>query len=466
MILSPLFDPVRSSLRVFTAILLTVLVLSPVDSCVAKEVTLAGKYSMQLPDGWTAPVQSKTELEGVGPGKAELWAGVFETDKPVGEVQADEIIGLNGKAGYKVIERGAVKHSSGSTAQLSRFQWGSDGKTIGGAAYSLRLAPKEVVMLVVQAPMESVKTVKNDIQAIFNSIKPATATGSTEDSWLTTPAEESKGDSKATGGKNSSMGSTAPTAATAPKTAGTRVTFATNCSVELPSGWTAKPSGKYLEGKGPGGAIVDGSSVRSAMSVEEALAQHLSVFEKMPGYDLVDTDEISTTAGAKGHLAYYHYKPTSGPTAEVGVVIKVSKNQIVTLRFLAPNAARKLDENFQSAVEAIFSSLKVTSGDLSAEKSTGNSKASGEDDSDHALQVLKLMQLAGKYVYQPKPANYILLKADGTFALNQDGATHTGSYTLNGTALAFQFSEDNIDTLQLEKNTIVDKHGGRWVKKL
>jgi hypothetical protein len=65
-------------------------------------------------------------------------------------------------------------------------------------------------------------------------------------------------------------------------------------------------------------------------------------------------------AGAKGQLAYYRYNRTSGPTAEVGVIIKVAQNQLVTLRFLAPNSPGKLDKNFSQAVEHIFSSLTIT----------------------------------------------------------------------------------------------------------
>ncbi|MEY2562258.1 MAG: hypothetical protein QOH88_451 [Verrucomicrobiota bacterium] len=205
MIFSLLSSAVRSSLRVVATTLLALVVLSPVESCFAAEVTLAGKYSLELPDGWTAPIESKTELEGKGPGKAELWAGIFETDKPVEEVNADEIIGMNSEAGYKVIERGIVKHSSGSKAQLSRFQLGTEGQIVG-VAYTLRLTPKEVVMLVVRMPAESMKTARSDIQAIFNSIKPTAASGA-EDTWLTKPAE-SKGDSKSTSGENSNIAGT------------------------------------------------------------------------------------------------------------------------------------------------------------------------------------------------------------------------------------------------------------------
>lgn len=221
---------VRSSHRIVATTLLALLVFSPVESCFAAEATLAAKYSLQLPEGWKAPIQSKTELDSEGPGKAKLWAGVFETDKPVEEVNADEIIGINSKAGYKVIERGAVKHSSGSKAQLSRFQVGSEGQTIG-VAYSLRLTPKEVVMLVVVMPAESVKIAKSDIQAIFNSIKPVAAASGADDSWLTTPAEKPKKDSKLPRDADSETPSKKPDAATD--------SAATEWPCALPAGVTA-----------------------------------------------------------------------------------------------------------------------------------------------------------------------------------------------------------------------------------
>ena len=95
------------------------------------------------------------------------------------------------------------------------------------------------------------------------------------------------------------------------------------------------------------------------MSLDSAVATHLGVFEKMVGYQLVDTDAVSTKAGAKGTLAFYRYNGKGGAVTELAVLIEVAKNQIVTLRFLVPKGPTKLDPAFQSAVEAIFTSLKV-----------------------------------------------------------------------------------------------------------
>lgn len=145
------------------------------------------------------------------------------------------------------------------------------------------------------------------------------------------------------------------TAPAAPKTTGTRITFATNCSVELPAGWTGKVVGEKLQAKGPNGATLEGTSI-DGVDLPEIMALRAVSFKTK--VTEVDKDEVSTAAGAKGKLVYYRYDDKGGPTAEIDVFIKTPK-QVVTLKFIAPNSPTKLDSNFSRAVEQIYSSLKT-----------------------------------------------------------------------------------------------------------
>ncbi len=429
MILPSLAGPVRSSLRLVVATFLPLLVLSPVEICFAAEVTLADKYSVQLPEAWEVTLKEKKYLAGDGPGGVVFSVGVRASDQsPEGLMEKDLGEILEKKPGYKLIQKGPVQTSAGGKAQFIRYQESRPNGSAANVEYFLQLAEKEIVLLRFTLPDFSSTSAKSEIEAIFNSIKFVTAAGP-EDSWLTPPSDKSKESSKATGAGDSEIAgkyvstqqssdyiilkadgtfsyqiggesgtstytrngatitlkfgddpddaklekdalvdasgkrwvrSTAPAAPAAPKTAGTQVAFATNCSVELPAGWTGKASDKYLQGKGPDKSTIDGFSVESAMSVEEALDQHLSIFGKMPGYELLTTNDFVTNAGAKGKMAYYHYKPASGATAEVGVVIKVAPNQLVTLRFLAPNTTKKLSKAFIDGTATISASLKIS----------------------------------------------------------------------------------------------------------
>lgn len=322
------------------------------EVCSAAEMTFSGNYSVQLPAGWKADAQEDKSVIGQGPDGVSFGFKAYPSDISPEDYMEKALGNTEKRPGYKLIEKGAVKSGAGRKAHLLRYELDSPKGREVVAKYYFQLVEKQVVVLLFSwLSGVPTKSPKSDIEAIFDSVKVGPAS-SQDDSWLTTPEEKSKESSKATGG--------APPAPTGPKTSASLVTFATNCSVELPAGWTGKASGKHIEATGPGGMRLDGFSEKSPMSVDLALAVHLDVLQKMPGYELVDTDEISTKAGAKGKLSYYRYNGKNGPVAEVGVIIEVAKNQIATLRFLVPSASRKLDASFQDAVEAIFSSLKIS----------------------------------------------------------------------------------------------------------
>lgn len=318
--------------------------------CSAAEATFSGNYSVQLPGGWKADGQADKSVIGQGPEGVSFGFKAYPSDISPEEYMEKALANTEKRPGYKLIEKGPIKSGGGPKAQLLRYELDSPKGREVVAKYYFQLVEKQVVVLLFSwLSGVPAKSPKSDIEAIFNSVKVVSADGADE-SWLSS-------ESPAAGTPRTSA---APPAPPGPKTSSTPVTFATNCSVELPAGWTGKASGKHIEATGPGGMRLDGFSEKSPMSVDLALAVHLDILEKMPGYELVDTDEISTKAGAKGKLSYYLYNGKSGPVAEAGVIIQVAKHQLATLRFLAPSASRKPDAAFQDAVEAIFSSLKIS----------------------------------------------------------------------------------------------------------
>ena len=397
------------------------------DLCSAATATFGpgNKYSIELPDTWTAQLQKDQSLGANGSGGLTLNAFIGSTETSP-EALMEKIItrSTEKKAGYKLIEKGTVKTKAGREAHLHRYQLDAKVGTEVWVDYYFQLAEQEVVILVFAFPSDAPKSIRGEIEAILNSVKVASAAGS-DDSWLTAPPDKPKESSKAAGAGDSEIAgkyvstqqssdyiilkadgtmsyeisgesgtgtytrkgamtitlkfgddaddaklekdtivdaggkrwvrTTASSAPAAPKPAGTTITFATNCSVELPAGWTGKAAGARLEAKGPTGATLEGSSMKDATFAE---AHALRVIALKKKFQEVDKDEISTKAGAKGTLVYLRYDDDT--TAEIAVYIQVKPDQLVTLRFVAPNAPAKLDPNFQRAVEHIFSSLKIT----------------------------------------------------------------------------------------------------------
>jgi hypothetical protein len=57
-----------------------------------------------------------------------------------------------------------------------------------------------------------------------------------------------------------------------------------------------------------------------------------------------------------------------------------------------------------------------------------------------------------------------LLKGAAPFHFST-GASLTGTYTRNGAAITFKFSDGDGGSAKLDKDTLVDQDGHRWVKK-
>lgn len=71
---------------------------------------------------------------------------------------------------------------------------------------------------------------------------------------------------------------------------------------------------------------------------------------------------------------------------------------------------------------------------------------------------------AKKYLSEKNSANYLELKPDGTFLLNQNGAEATGEYKASGDVLMLKMAGGKERTIALYGDAIVDDEGEKWIK--
>lgn len=121
MFLPVLFSGVRGSMRIIVAILLLLLFFSPGKTSFAEEVTFAGKYSLQVPDGWTVKERLKMVFA-IGPNGAELHARVEETDLAIEDLVAKAAAELKGDPQYGTRESASVPHPSAGQAHFARVR--------------------------------------------------------------------------------------------------------------------------------------------------------------------------------------------------------------------------------------------------------------------------------------------------------------------------------------------------------
>lgn len=77
-------------------------------------------------------------------------------------------------------------------------------------------------------------------------------------------------------------------------------------------------------------------------------------------------------------------------------------------------------------------------------------------------------QVPGKYISEQNPRDYLELKRDGTFYLQEEGVTLTGKYQVDGDEITLSVSILGIPTAtkgSIKGNVIVDDDGERWVRK-
>jgi hypothetical protein len=183
--------------RVFGAAVL-LLALSAPGLCFAAEKTFSDTYSVELPAGWTGDLQKDKSLMGAGPGGVSFGFKAYPSDVSPAEYVEKALANTEKRPGYKLIEKTAVKTSPDRKALRIRYQTDGPKGTESLVKFYFQLVDKEVVILLFQLPNFSSASAKNDIEAIFNSVKVATAAGQ-EDSWATPSPDKSKESSKTTG---------------------------------------------------------------------------------------------------------------------------------------------------------------------------------------------------------------------------------------------------------------------------
>ena len=71
---------------------------------------------------------------------------------------------------------------------------------------------------------------------------------------------------------------------------------------------------------------------------------------------------------------------------------------------------------------------------------------------------------AGKYVSEKNPKNYLELKSDGTFFLQEGSLGVTGKYEIEGSQITFKMDMGLASRGNIEGKTLIDKDGDRWTK--
>jgi len=78
----------------------------------------------------------------------------------------------------------------------------------------------------------------------------------------------------------------------------------------------------------------------------------------------------------------------------------------------------------------------------------------------------KQMSVAGTYVSELNPKKYRELKADGTFFAQEEVASLTGTFEIEGSQITLKFTIGTAVRATLDGETMIDSRDGeRWTKK-
>lgn len=72
--------------------------------------------------------------------------------------------------------------------------------------------------------------------------------------------------------------------------------------------------------------------------------------------------------------------------------------------------------------------------------------------------------IPGKYIRKDKTSDYIDLKSDGTFSLQQDGKGYLGNFNVLADTITIQVSNAKASSLRISGNTLVESDGTVWEK--
>ena len=72
--------------------------------------------------------------------------------------------------------------------------------------------------------------------------------------------------------------------------------------------------------------------------------------------------------------------------------------------------------------------------------------------------------VAGKYVNEKNPKDYLELKSDGTFFVQEGSMGMAGKYEIEGNQITLKTDIGLATRGKIEGKTIIDKDGDRWTK--
>ena len=72
--------------------------------------------------------------------------------------------------------------------------------------------------------------------------------------------------------------------------------------------------------------------------------------------------------------------------------------------------------------------------------------------------------VAGKYVSEKNQKNYLELKTDGTFFVQEDSMGMAGKYEIDGDTITLKTDMGLASRGKIEGKTVIDNDGDRWTK--
>ena len=71
---------------------------------------------------------------------------------------------------------------------------------------------------------------------------------------------------------------------------------------------------------------------------------------------------------------------------------------------------------------------------------------------------------SGKYISEKNPKDYLELKSDGTFYIQEGGMGVTGKYEIEGDQITLKMDMGFASRGRIQGKTIIDKDGDRWTE--
>lgn len=198
----------------------------------------------------------------------------------------------------------------------------------------------------------------------------------------------------------------------------------------------------------------------------------------------------SALRAAKGNQFYFGLKngealtfvanEVSNETKAGGLLVgKLITTVILSASVSAKDLATLRDALTQKQIDAI---RIILAGDLRIEKAVNDKNGKklmekfgcfyqsldkkGFDFSTTALQPVPPSDasIKGKYIRKDKSTDYIELKPDGTFSLQQDGKDYSGNYNVEADTIIVQVSNAPSSKLRISGNTMIESDGTVWEK--